>query len=124
VRTCGAVTAYQNQVIGYDVVYEYNGQTYSARVAQPPGARIALQVMPADAQAPGVDAPPPAAPPVAVYSQPVSPYPPYYAAYPAPYPYVPYAVVRTYGYVPYPYYDARPKTVVGARWGGGGGHRH
>jgi uncharacterized protein YcfJ len=76
VRTCGAVTAYQNQVIGYDVVYEYNGQTYSARVAQPPGARIALQVMPADAQAPGVDAPPPAAPPVAVYSQPVSPYPP------------------------------------------------
>jgi uncharacterized protein YcfJ len=44
VRSCQTVTGYQNRVVGYDVVYEYNGQRYSARMAQDPGARIALTV--------------------------------------------------------------------------------
>jgi uncharacterized protein YcfJ len=43
-RSCQTVTGYQNRVVGYDVVYEYNGQRDSARMAQDPGARIALDV--------------------------------------------------------------------------------
>ena len=118
VQRCQTVNAYQTRTVGYDVVYEYNGQTYHARLANPPGDRIALHVAPADAQAPQAEAPPPAAmppgaPPVAAYPQPVAPYYPYYyPAYPVAYPYVPYAVVGYYGY--------RPAVVVGARraWGG------
>jgi uncharacterized protein YcfJ len=133
VRTCGPGTSYQEQVVGYDVAYEYNGQTYHARLANPPGDQIALHVAPVDALAPGAEAPyPPAAPvapgapaaPVAVY--PAVPYYPYYGAYPAayPYPYVPYAVVGWYGYGyrPYPYYYYRPGVVVGGRWGYGYHH--
>jgi uncharacterized protein YcfJ len=44
VRQCQTVTSYQTQVIGYDVIYDYNGQRYSARLPQDPGPRIALNV--------------------------------------------------------------------------------
>jgi uncharacterized protein YcfJ len=135
VRTCGTGTSYENQIVGYDVVYEYNGQNYHARVANPPGDRIALHVVPADAQVqaqeapPQAGAPPVAAPPVAAYPQPVAPaypyyYPAYPVAYPYPYPYVPYAVVGWYGYRAYPYpYYYHPGVAVGVRWGWGG-YRH
>lgn len=43
-RNCQTVTQYESRVIGYDVTYEYRGQRYSARLAQAPGARIALNV--------------------------------------------------------------------------------
>ncbi len=36
----------QSQVIGYDVVYEFNGQRYTTRTARDPGARLALDVRP------------------------------------------------------------------------------
>ena len=44
VRTCQTSTRYENRVVGYDVLYEYNGQRYSTRLTQDPGARVALNV--------------------------------------------------------------------------------
>jgi uncharacterized protein YcfJ len=43
-RTCQTVMSYENRIVGYDVTYEYNGQRYTSRLAQDPGARIALNV--------------------------------------------------------------------------------
>jgi uncharacterized protein YcfJ len=43
-RTCQTVMQTQNQVVGYDVTYEYNGKRYSARLAQDPGPQIALNI--------------------------------------------------------------------------------
>ncbi len=44
VRTCQTITQYQNRVIGYDVTYEYQGKRYKTRLAQDPGAQVALDV--------------------------------------------------------------------------------
>jgi uncharacterized protein YcfJ len=73
VRSCRTVTQYENRIVGYDVVYEYNGQRYTTRTANDPGRQLAIDVRPtgdappatyADAApgyaAPGYDAPPPA----------------------------------------------------------------
>lgn len=43
-RNCRNGVAYEQRVVGYDVTYDYNGQRYSARLAQAPGERIALNV--------------------------------------------------------------------------------
>lgn len=43
-RNCQTVTSYESRVIGYDVTYEFRGRRYSARLAQAPGARVALDV--------------------------------------------------------------------------------
>ncbi|MDE2080834.1 MAG: glycine zipper 2TM domain-containing protein [Burkholderiales bacterium] len=86
VRQCRTVTRYENRTVGYDVVYDYQGQRRHTRMAQEPGDRIALnvQVSPADAQAPApvYDEAPPTAyapsyapvyapPPAVVYGAPV-----------------------------------------------------
>ncbi len=47
VRDCRTVSAYENRVVGYDVVYEYHGQRYSTRTATDPGPRLAIDVRPA-----------------------------------------------------------------------------
>jgi uncharacterized protein YcfJ len=47
VQRCRTVNAYENRIVGYDVVYEYNGQRYSTRLPQDPGARLAIDVRPA-----------------------------------------------------------------------------
>jgi uncharacterized protein YcfJ len=44
VRSCLTVTSYENRIVGYDVTYDYNGQRYTTRLAQDPGARVALDV--------------------------------------------------------------------------------
>ena len=49
VRSCRTVSAYENRVIGYDVVYDYNGQRYSTRLPRDPGPRLAIDVRPAAA---------------------------------------------------------------------------
>lgn len=49
-RDCRTVSQYQNRVIGYDVVYEYNGQRYSTRTGSDPGPRIAIDVRPSVAE--------------------------------------------------------------------------
>ena len=43
-RTCQNSTRYETRVMGCDVVYEYSGQRYSTRLAQDPGAQVALNV--------------------------------------------------------------------------------
>lgn len=43
---CVTQNAYENRLVGYNVVYEYAGKQYSAQVPQDPGPTIPLQVMP------------------------------------------------------------------------------
>ncbi len=46
-RNCRTVTTSESRVVGYDVVYEYNGQRYSTRTAGDPGPRLAIDIRPA-----------------------------------------------------------------------------
>jgi uncharacterized protein YcfJ len=46
VRHCRTVNGYENRVVGYDVVYEYNGQRYTTRLPSDPGPRLAIDVRP------------------------------------------------------------------------------
>ena len=46
-RRCRTVSSYDNRVVGYDVVYDYNGQRYSTRLPRDPGPRLAIDVRPA-----------------------------------------------------------------------------
>ena len=111
VRRCQTVTQYEPRTIGYDVVYEYQGQRYSTRLAQNPGAQIALNVTAAGAMD---SAPPPSAPPAN----------PAYAPYP-PAPVVVQQVPPTVVYgSPYPYYsyDVAPLVVAPMFWIGGSWH--
>ncbi|MBS0509300.1 MAG: glycine zipper 2TM domain-containing protein [Proteobacteria bacterium] len=52
VPQCRTLTRYDNRLVGYDVVYEYNGQRYNARLPNDPGERIALSITPAVTQPP------------------------------------------------------------------------
>ena len=121
VRNCRTVSRYENRVVGYDVVYEYNGQRYTTRTASDPGPRLAIDVRPSgdatlDRAGPPAtysDAPPPS------YSAPAyAQSPPVYYA-PAPYYYGPPAY---YGPA---YYG--PAIGIGIGFGGYGwhhGYRH
>ena len=44
---CTHARALESRVIGYDVVYEFDGQRYTTRTARDPGDRIALDLRPA-----------------------------------------------------------------------------
>ena len=86
VRRCQTTTAYEQRVIGYDVVYEYAGQRYSTRMGRDPGKQFAVNVQPADAGSlpapadagqPGTPVPSTAGAPQTAY------YAPYYAPAPA-----------------------------------------
>ena len=100
VQRCRTVSTYQNRLVGYDVVYEYNGQRYTTRLPNDPGARLAIDIRPASAPLDRVGPPrsyaavPPAyddaptyteAPPAYVESAPAyyAPAPVYYAPAPA-----------------------------------------
>jgi uncharacterized protein YcfJ len=48
-QRCRTVSSYQNRVVGYDVVYEYNGQRYTTRLPNDPGPRLAIDIRPANA---------------------------------------------------------------------------
>ena len=48
VRRCRTVNGYENRVVGYDVVYEYNGQRYTTRLPSDPGRRLAIDIRPAN----------------------------------------------------------------------------
>lgn len=47
-QRCRTVSSYQNRVVGYDVVYEYNGQRYTTRLPNDPGQRLAIDIRPAN----------------------------------------------------------------------------
>ncbi len=145
-RDCRTVSQYQNRVVGYDVVYEYNGQRYSTRTASDPGPRLAIDVRPSgssldrlgprsdDWDAPSAYAGAPAYADAPTYVEP--PAPAYYNAAPAYYAPAPayYAPAPAY-YGPSAY--IAPAVVglglgywVGRSWhsgyrgGYGGGYRH
>ena len=89
VQRCRTVSAYENRVVGYDVVYEYNGERYTTRLPRDPGPRLAIavqpQAAPAESYAPPVaysDVPAyPSAPPVTYYDASPTYYPPAPAYY-------------------------------------------
>jgi uncharacterized protein YcfJ len=134
VQRCRNVSSYEDRLVGYDVVYDYNGARYTARMAQDPGgpgSRIALDVNVAPAGAVarngrvGTAVPPARAP--RAYEPPETVYRDddyAYAAPPRAYYYVPAPVY----YVPYPapYYGYGYGYVGPTIWIGGtfyGGHR-
>jgi uncharacterized protein YcfJ len=136
VRNCRTVNAVETRVVGYDVVYEYNGQRYSTRLPEDPGPRLAVDMRPVGRYAPadpvapsashGAVAPPAYADPAPVYGSPA----PMYSYYPSPAPayYAPAPVV--YG-APYyaPYYVGPAIGFsfgywAGRSWGYHGGHGH
>ena len=105
--TCTTQSAYENRLVGYQVVYEYAGKQYTVQLPQDPGPTIALQVSPAMV----------ATPPVAQASVVVNPPQVIYA----PPPTVVYGSPYYYGN-PYPF-----STSINLGWGyrgGYGGHRH
>lgn len=142
---CATQNVTENRTVGYDVVYEYRGQQYGARMPYDPGRTVQLQQQLAQAQpatplgdgggvviAPPVQqAPQVAAPvqqvatvptPVATVQTPVVVQAPAQVVYQQPYPVAyPYPAYPAY---PYPYY--RPYFPVGISLGFGfsGGHHH
>lgn len=126
VQRCSTGYVSQNQVVGYQVDYEYAGQRYTTQTKYKPGKTIALnvQVNPAEddddqpmaQQQVPVQIPPEA--PVAVYQQPRVVYAQpqvVYAAPPVVYP------------APYPYYYGRPPVSLSFGWSnyrGYEGHHH
>ena len=137
---CVYSRAIETRLIGYDVVYEFNGERYTTRTARDPGPRIALELRPAGQTAP--IAPPASASPydapdlqasasgvVADVVPAAAPDPvPYVAPYPvAPYPAYPaYPVYLSYPAYPYPAYGyyGYPGIVIQGGFGGGWhGHR-
>jgi uncharacterized protein YcfJ len=116
VRQCQTVSRVENRLIGYDVVYDYNGRRHTARLPNDPGERIALNVnvAPVDAvpQGAGVaPAPPPVYRPPPVYVPPAPVYAP---------PPVVYAPAPSYYYGPPAYFAPSIGLVIGGGWG----HRH
>ena len=101
VTTCTTQTTLENRLVGYTVVYEYAGKTYTAQLPQDPGPTIALQITPTAAAVP--------APATVVMPQTTT------------------VVTRpSVVYAPPPvYYSPWPATSVNLGWGWyGGGHRH
>lgn len=98
VQHCGTQTFYESRTVGYNVVYEYAGKQYSARMPSDPGPTVQLQVSPVGMAPPTLDTPVAPQPPYGVSSS--TTYiatPPVYAAPAVIYP----------GYYPArPYYDA------------------
>jgi uncharacterized protein YcfJ len=93
-QICQNITQYENRVVGYEVVYEYNGQQYTTRMDRDPGNRIAISVVPEG----GAAMLPPSAPSTVTYPQStvIYPAPVVYPAYPPYPPYGPNLVIRPY----------------------------
>lgn len=65
VQRCRDVVRQEQRVVGYDVVYDYQGVQRSVRLPQPPGDRIALEVSVVPVGQVGAPAQPPAPAPAA-----------------------------------------------------------
>jgi len=129
VQQCSTQTTYENRVLHYDVVYEYDGKRYSIKMPNDPGQYVRLQLNPVGAMPP---APTSAVPsgtvftpissfttaPTVTYVQP----PPVYVN-PAPVVYNSYPVVR-YGHTPYVAPISLSLGWSHVRGGHGHGHRH
>jgi uncharacterized protein YcfJ len=149
VRDCRTVSSYETRVVGYDVVYEYQGQRYTTRTERDPGPRIAIDarsygapsyddraprggqpVPPAGYGEPSYEQAPPARypAPAATYPAPAVGYPvPSVSYYPAPAPV--YAPAPAYYPAPVyyggPRYYGPPAVSIGFSTGyGWRGHRY
>ena len=140
-RQCRTVQAHEKRVVGYDVVYEFNGQRYSTRLDRDPGPHLAIDVRPADDRysrpRSGTAVPPAYSDAPAYVEQPRYVEPPRYQEAPR---YVEPATIGYYEqapqvYAPAPvYYDSPVRYVAPAVIGVGigymmgrswhGGHRH
>ncbi len=120
---CVSSRSTESRVIGYDVVYEFNGQRYQTRTTRDPGARIALEVRPVGEMP--VDRGQVVTSTAPVASYPATPaYPAYpvaaYPAYPDPlYVYPPFGYGSGYYGYGIPVYGS---ISIGGRIGGGHGH--
>ena len=105
VQRCRIVNTTQQRTVGYDVMYEYNGQRYSTRMSYDPGSRVEIDPKPRDSMpVPLAQAAPETSTSTTVYAAPepvyapapvyVNPYPVYAPYYVAPYP----AVSIGFGY--------------------------
>ncbi len=104
--TCTTQSVLENRLVGYNVVYEYAGRTYSVQLPQDPGPTLPLQITPAGMPATPTPATAVMAQPAVVYTQPSVVYTP------APVYYRPWPPVTT-------------SINLGLGWyGGGGHHRH
>jgi len=129
VQRCRTVTRLEQRTLGYDVVYEYQGVQRTARLAQDPGDRVAMDVAPVGAL-PSPARAAAAAPPQAYYNAP--PMAEYVEARPPPR----LVYVQPEYYQPPPYAYGWPYPAVGlGLWigsgrgwhgghGGRGGHHH
>lgn len=122
VQRCRTVTRLEQRTVGYDVVYEYQGVQRTARLAQEPGERIALEVAPVGQVPPprgyGNNAAPAAPPVVEEYE---ADRPPPQVVYVQP----DYRPVPVYAYG-WPYPAVGLGVVIGPRygWGWNGPYRH
>ena len=108
VQSCSTQTFYENRVISYNVVYEFNGKQYNVSMPSDPGPFIKLQVSP-------ISAAPLAPAPTVSYVQPSTTLEEVVYARPA------RIVTRPHSYIRY--YDA-PPLVFNLELGHHGGSRH
>ena len=142
IERCRVENRPESRTVGYDVVYEYNGQRYNTRVANDPGDRIRIDVHPtqiAQAAPPAYSDAPAYGGSTGYSDAPAYPAQPAYA-YPPAYPQAPVysAPPVVYAPAPYsPYYYPGPAVYVaptigfgfyggghGGGWHGGGHHWH
>ncbi len=125
VQQCTTQTSYENRILHYDVIYEYEGKRYSIKMPNDPGQYVRLQLSPvgvlpapsSSAPSSSIFTPISSAEPTTTNVTVVQAAPIYVAAAPVVYPAVRYA---------YPSYAAPISLSVG--WYGGGyrhgGHGH
>lgn len=65
VQQCTTQTSYENRILHYDVIYEYDNKRYSIKMPNDPGAYVRLQMNP-------VGALPPAPPTTTIINRPIS----------------------------------------------------
>jgi uncharacterized protein YcfJ len=119
VQRCQVVNTSQQRTVGYDVMYEYQGQRYSTRVDHDPGSRLEVVRGRDGVPTPVAAAAPQPQPQPQQYGQPVPAYgqaAPVYA--PAPVYYSPAPVV----YAPAPVVYVNPYPVVNIGFGYYGGY--
>jgi len=119
VQRCHVVNTSQQRTVGYDVMYEYQGQRYSTRVDHDPGSRLEVMRGSDGVPTPVAAAAPQPQPQPQQYGQPVPAYgqaAPVYA--PAPVYYSPAPVV----YAPAPVVYVNPYPVVNIGFGYYGGY--
>ncbi|MBM3387370.1 MAG: hypothetical protein FJY36_06865 [Betaproteobacteria bacterium] len=112
ITTCTTQNLMENRLVGYTVVYEYAGKSYTVQLPQDPGPTLPLHITPA-----GMQTAQPATP-----SSVASPAPLVHAQ--APVVYTPAPVVYTQPPVVYRHWPVMTSIHLGWGWHGGGSRHH